>query len=156
MYRLASQRIQLTPLRDRLEDINELAAHFLDAERPRRNKSFTEDGLEALKKYNWPGNVRELKRVCEQLSLTSPLPFIRGEDVAAWLKPAATATSAPSYTVIDFNKGLNTLVEEFEAHAIKTCLKQTKDIEEAARILQISRSSLYKKIKDYKIEEEPS
>lgn len=156
LYRLASQRIELTPLRERLEDITELAKHFLDAERPRRNKSFTDDGIEALKKYNWPGNVRELKRVCEQLSLTSPLPFIRGEDVTAWLKPAATPTGAPSYTVIDFNKGLNTLVEEFEAHVIRTCIKQASDIEDAARVLKVSRSNLYKKIKDYKIEEEPS
>lgn len=156
LYRLASQRIELTPLRDRLDDIDELAQHFLEKERPRRNKSFTDDGLAALKKYNWPGNVRELKRVCEQLSLTSPLPFIREEDVAAWLKPAATAVGAPSYTVIDFSKGLNTLVEEFEGHVIRTCLKQTKEIEDAAKLLQISRSNLYKKIKDYKIDEDPA
>lgn len=156
LYRLASQRIELTPLRNRLEDIDELAQHFLQAERPRRNKTIAEDGLEALKKYNWPGNVRELKRVCEQLSLTSPLPFIRAEDVNGWLKPVAQATGAPSYTAIDFNKGLNNLVEEFEAHVIRTCLKQAQDIEEAAKILQISRSNLYKKIKDYKIEEDPS
>lgn len=156
LYRLASQRVDLTPLRERLEDIDELAKHFLEAERPRRNKTIAEDGLAALKKYNWPGNVRELKRVCEQLSLTSPLPFIREEDVTSWLKPAATPAGAPSYTVIDFNKGLNALVEEFEAHTIRTCLKQTSDIESAAKILQVSRSNLYKKIKDYKIEEEPS
>ncbi|KHD87595.1 MAG: transcriptional regulator [Bdellovibrio sp. ArHS] len=156
LYRLSSQRIELPALRERLEDIDELARHFLEAERPRRNKTIAEDGLAALKKYNWPGNVRELKRVCEQLSLTSPLPFIRDEDVAAWLKPAATALGAPSYTTIDFNKGLNTLVEEFEAHAIRTCLKQTRDVEEAAKVLQVSRSNLYKKIKDYKIDEEPS
>ncbi|MNJ96818.1 Nitrogen regulation protein NR(I) [compost metagenome] len=156
LYRLASQKIQMPALRERLEDIDELAKHFLDSERPRRNKSFTEDGLEALKKYNWPGNVRELKRVCEQLSLTSPLPLVRGEDVQAWLKPAAQAPGSPSYTVIDFNKGFNTLIEEFEAHVIRTCLKQTKDIEEAAKVLQVSRSNLYKKIKDYKIEEESS
>lgn len=156
LYRLASQRIELTPLRDRLEDIDELAKHFLEAERPRRNKTIDDDGLVALKKYNWPGNVRELKRVCEQLSLTSPLPFIREEDVNSWLRPAATPVGAPSYTSIDFNKGLNTLVEEFEAHAIRTCLKQAQDIEEAAKVLKVSRSNLYKKIKDYKIEEEPS
>lgn len=157
LYRLASQRIQLPPLRDRLEDIDELAKHFLDSERPRRNKSFTEDGLAALKKYNWPGNVRELKRVCEQLSLTSPLPLVRGDDVNAWLKPSAAAGGGvPSYTAIDFNKDFNTLVEEFEAHVIRTCLRQTKDIEEASRILKVSRSNLYKKIKDYKIEEESS
>ncbi|NUN06414.1 MAG: sigma-54-dependent Fis family transcriptional regulator [Bdellovibrio sp.] len=154
LYRLNSQRVELVPLRERLEDIEELAKHFLEAERPRRNKTFAEDGLASLKKYNWPGNVRELKRVCEQLSLTSPLPFIREEDVLNWLKPAATPVGAPSYTAIDFNKGLNTLVEEFEAHAIRTCLKQTQDIESAAKVLQISRSNLYKKIKDYNIDEE--
>lgn len=156
LYRLASQRIELPPLRDRLEDIDELVTHFLAAERPRRNKSIAEDGLALMKKYNWPGNVRELKRVCEQLSLTSPLPLIREEDVRSWLKPTATPVGAPSYTAIDFNKGLNLLVGEFEAHIIKTCLKQTKDIEAAAKVLQISRSNLYKKIKDYKIDEELS
>lgn len=156
LYRLSSQKIELTPLRDRLEDIDELATHFLEAERPRRNKTFAADGLAALKTYNWPGNVRELKRVCEQLSLTSPLPFIREIDVANWLRPTATPPGAPSYTAIDFSKGLNTLVEEFEMHAIRTCLKQTQDIDEAAKILKISRSTLYKKIKDYQIEEDPS
>src|SRR5690606_25627429 len=107
-------------------------------------------------KYNWPGNIRELKRVCEQLSLTSPLPFIREEDVATWLKPNTSLPQSPSYTVIDFNKGLNLLVEEFEAHVLRSCLKQAEDIEQAAKILQISRSNLYKKIKDYKLDEEPS
>ncbi|MGZ3771369.1 MAG: sigma-54-dependent transcriptional regulator [Bdellovibrio sp.] len=153
LYRLSSQRITLPPLRERLDDIDDLAKYFLEAERPRRNKTFTEDGFEFLKKYNWPGNVRELKRVCEQLSLTAPLPFIRSEDMA-WLKPAAVTTGTPSYTAIDFNKGLNTLVEEFESHVIRTCLKQSKDIEVAAKSLKISRSNLYKKIKDYKIDEE--
>ncbi|MBO9668486.1 MAG: sigma-54-dependent Fis family transcriptional regulator [Bdellovibrio sp.] len=156
LFRLASQRVQLPPLRERLEDVTELAQHFLAMERPRRNKSFTDDGIEALKKYNWPGNVRELKRVCEQLSLTSPLPFIRAEDVNAWLTPAATPSQAPSYTVIDFTRGLNTLVDDFEAHVIRTALKQTKNIEEASQLLQISRSNLYKKISDYNIQEEPS
>ncbi|HWU43419.1 MAG TPA: sigma-54 dependent transcriptional regulator [Bdellovibrio sp.] len=156
LYRLASQRIQLPPLRERLQDVDELGKHFLAAERPRRNKSFTEDGLEALKKYNWPGNVRELKRVCEQLSLTSPLPFIRGEDVNAWLKPAAAPAGAPSYTVIDFSKGLNQLVDEFEAHVIRTAWQQTKNVDETASLLQVSRSNLYKKLSQYKIQEEPS
>jgi len=156
LYRLNSQHLRLPHLRERLDDIDELAKHFLAAERPRRNKSFSDDGIAALKKYNWPGNVRELKRVCEQLSLTSPLPFIREVDVATWLKPNTSLPQTPSYTVIDFNKGLNLLVEEFEAHVLRSCLKQAEDIEQAAKILQISRSNLYKKIKDYKLDEEPS
>jgi len=156
LYRLSSQKIKLPPLRERREDIDELAKHFLEAERPRRNKSFTDDGLSALQKYNWPGNVRELKRVCEQLSLTSPLPVIRAEDVTMWVTPsvASGGTAVPSYTIIDFDRGLNLLVEDFEAHVIRTCLKQVKDVEEAGKILKVSRSNLYKKIKDYKIDEE--
>jgi DNA-binding NtrC family response regulator len=59
LYRLNSQKVDLPPLRQRLEDIDELAKHFLEAERPRRNKTIADDGLESLKKYNWPGNVRE-------------------------------------------------------------------------------------------------
>lgn len=154
LYRLTSQRIELPPLRERLDDIDELAKYFLEAERPRRNKTISEDGLAILKKYKWPGNVRELKRVCEQMSLTAPLPFIRDEDVSAWLKPPPAQSEAPSYTAIDFSKGLNNLVAEFESHVIRTCLKQAKDIEEAAKLMQISRSNLYKKIKDHKIDEE--
>jgi DNA-binding NtrC family response regulator len=155
LYRLSSQKIKLPPLRERLEDLQDLAHHFLEAERPRRNKSFTEDGYAALKKYHWPGNVRELKRVCEQLSLTSPLPLIRAEDVAMWITPGGAASNAaPSYTIIDFDRGLNLLVEDFEAHVIRSCLKQVKDVEEAGKVLKVSRSNLYKKIKDYKIDEE--
>jgi Response regulator containing CheY-like receiver, AAA-type ATPase, and DNA-binding domains len=156
LYRLSSQKIKLTPLRERREDIEPLAKHFLEAERPRRNKAFTEDGIIALQNYNWPGNVRELKRVCEQLSLTSPLPVIRSDDVAMWITPKAApgGTASPSYTVIDFERGLNLLVEDFEAHVIRTCLKQVKDVEEAGKVLKVSRSNLYKKIKDYKIDEE--
>ncbi len=154
-FRLSSQRIQLPALRDRKEDIAMLAQFFLDSERPKRNKKFTEDGLQALGKYVWPGNVRELKRVCEQLSLTSPLPLIRAEDVEKWIQPQMTKTAAAAnYQSLDLAKGLGLLVEEFEAHAIRTCLKQTKDIESAAILLKVSRSNLYKKIKDYQIETE--
>jgi len=154
LYRLNSQRIQLPPLRERLEDIQALSLHFLEAERPRRNKTFAEDGLQALRDYDWPGNVRELKRVCEQLSLTAPLPMIRAEDVESWIHPRSQDKGGTA--AVDFQKGLGPLLEEYEANIIRACLKKTRDIEEAARLLQVSRSNLYKKIKDYQIEEESS
>lgn len=153
LYRLSSQKIQLPPLHERLADIAELAQFFLEAERPRRNKAFAEDGVSALQNYKWPGNIRELKRVCEQLSLTSPLPVIRAEDVQKWILPSINPQTSSSNS-IDLNKGLTALMAEHEAMIIKTCLEGTKDVEEAARQLQISRSSLYKKIKDYKLEED--
>lgn len=157
-FRLSSQRIELPPLRERKEDISELARNFLEQERPQRNKQFTDDGLKALCEYEWPGNVRELKRVCEQISLTSPLPFIRAEDVNALLHPDEAKTQAsqktPNFNELDYSKGLNFLVQEFEANLIRACLKTHKDVEVAAKLFQVSRSNLYKKIKDYDIDED--
>lgn len=160
-FRLSGQRIELAPLRERKEDIADLAKSFLDQERPRRNKQFTEDGLSALHNYSWPGNVRELKRVCEQISLTSPLPFIRAEDVNSLLHPDSHKKTVPSpalglgeSTEIDFSRGLTTLLEDFEAHLIRASLRKYQDVEEASKVLKVSRSNLYKKIKDYQIDEE--
>jgi DNA-binding NtrC family response regulator len=158
-FRLSSQRIELPPLRERIEDIAELAKNFLEMERPKRNKQFTEDGLKSLENYNWPGNVRELKRICEQISLTSPLPFIRKEDVDDLLHPEVAKSreasyKSPAFSEIDFSKGLNFLVQDFEANLIRACLKAHKDVEEASKVFKVSRSNLYKKIKDYNIDED--
>lgn len=150
-FRISSHKILLPPLRERTEDISELCKYFLDSERPRRNKYFSEDCFPILAQYRWPGNVRELKRVCEQLSLIAPLPVIRKEDVQSLISP--TQVAGFEQKELDLTKGFATLVEEFEAHVIQLCLKQTPDIEEAARVLQMSRSNLYKKIKDLHIEE---
>lgn len=149
-FRLSGQKIQLPPLRERSEDIAELASYFLENERPRRNKSFSEDGLVALSRYSWPGNVRELKRVCEQLSLTSPLPIIRAEDVSSLLRPSGSPDD--SAKPVDLSEGLSRLLESFEKRILQEALKQTKDVEKAAQLLQMSRSSLYKKIKDHGLE----
>lgn len=149
LWRLGGKRIKLPPLRERLEDILELAQYFLDQERPRRHKTISPEGLEALKDYQWPGNVRELRRVLEQISLVSPLPIIRDIDVFSVLRPTRSMGEAEP---IDMSLGLQPLVEKFEARVIRIALKMTKDVDEAARILKISRSSLYKKIKDYGIE----
>ena len=148
-FRMASQKIQLPPLRSRLEDLPLLAQFFLEKQRPRYNKTLTQDGIETLKNYSWPGNVRELKRVCEQLALTSPLPLIRSEDVALWIKPTAKITS--NNEKIDFSVGLNKLVENYEASVIQNCIDVEADMEKAAQVLQVSKSNLYKKIKEYNL-----
>ncbi len=149
LWRMSGKKVNVPPLRERPEDIPELAQHFLNQERPRRNKSFAPDALSAMQEYSWPGNVRELKRLCEQLSLSSPLPVIRASDVNRWLSP--TLDLGGIIPSVDLDKGLNTLVAEFETSVIKRAMELQPDVDEAARLLQISRSSLYKKIKDYHI-----
>jgi DNA-binding NtrC family response regulator len=145
-FRLASIKIQLLPLRERLEDIPHLAQFFIENEKPRRNKKWENDGLEALKKHSWPGNVRELKRLCEQLSLYSPLPLIRAEDVTQQLPRKIVALETHAW---DYSVGLEKMVQDFESNAIQNFLKHEPDVEKAAAGLKVSKSNLYKKIKDY-------
>lgn len=145
LFRVSGKKILLPPLRERVADIEELAQFFIQQQKPRINKQLSPEAIQALKNYPWPGNVRELKRICEQLTLVSRLPIIREEDVLGLLQPS----SIHAYQALDLKKGLMVLVEEFEAQVLGKCLQQTSDVDEAASILQISRSSLYKKIKDY-------
>ena len=149
-WRVSGKKVNLRPLRERRDDIPDLVDFFLSNDRPKRNKKFSDDGIEALKVYHWPGNVRELKRVCEQLSLTSPLPVIRGRDVQGLLSYTAPQSLAADF---DFSQGLNELVGQHEAHILKKALQKFQgDIDHAAELLKISRSSFYKKVKDYNIE----
>lgn len=148
LWRLSGKKIVLPALRERKEDIALLAESFLKEDKIRR-KSLAEDGVQALLEYSWPGNVRELKRVCEQLALQSPLPMIRRQDVLQILQPSA---QLENHQEVDFTKGLSSLVNQFEAQVISSCLERYQDIDEVARLLQVSRSNLYKKIKDHHIQ----
>lgn len=149
-FRLSSQKIEMAPLRHRTDDISEIAKFFIEQEKPRRNKNFETEALTALKTYAWPGNVRELKRVCEQLVLISPLPVIRPEDVWRFLSGTVSA-DAQSATNIDLNLSLDEHSSLYEKKIIEFYLKQTTDIDSAAQKLQVSKSNLYKKIKDHGI-----
>ena len=152
-FRLSSQKIELSPLRSRLEDVSEIAKFFIENEKPRRNKTLESDAIAALKTYSWPGNVRELKRVCEQLVLTSPLPMIRAQDVEHFLKKSPLTSSSDS-TELSLHISLDEFLNLQEKKIITYVLKNTKDIDEAVIKLKVSKSSLYKKIKDYGISDE--
>lgn len=146
-FRLSSQKIILAPLKNRPEDISVLAQYYADKEKPRRNKNFSTEALTSLEKYSWPGNVRELKRVCEQLVLTSPLPVIRPEDVE---KIIGTTLSKKSEN-LDLHMSLADFIHQQEKNLISQHLNQEKDLDKICDKLKISKSSLYKKIKDYEI-----
>lgn len=154
LWRISGKKILLPPLRDRKEDIPELAKFMLEKQKPRYNKVFSEDALEVLKSHSWPGNIRELKRIIEQACLSSPLPFIRDEDISHFIttRMIPTTTTGATGGAVDFSLGLNKLVENYEKIVIEQCLAQQKDIDKVAQVLNISRSGLYKKIKDYNID----
>lgn len=149
LWRINGKKITLPPLRDRRDDIKELAEHFMSMDRVRK-KQLSEEAIQVLMDYSWPGNVRELKRACEQLILISPLPVIRAEDARRVVQPISSSNGFLSD--IDFSMGLPDLLTRFESQVIKQCLDQYSDVDEVARRLKISRSSLYKKIKDHDIQ----
>ena len=153
-FRLSGHRIRLPSLCDRLADLPELAEYFLSLERPRLNKSLAADALETLQQHTWPGQTRELRRICEQLALTSPLPLIRAEDVRQVLPQLQTSSAgrhSSESLSLDLSRGLTNLLERVESQAIRHALAKTQDVDKAAELLGISRSSIYKKMKDYSI-----
>lgn len=145
-WRLAKHKIELPALRQRTADIQELCDWFFSQKIDSR-KELTPEALQILETYKWPGNVRELLRLCEQLQLVAPLPLIRPEDLGPLLGGVDTETFS-----VDLSLGLEQNLRNFERHLISDALNETEDVNVVADKLKISRSTLYKKIKELNIE----
>mgnify|MGYP003350052611 CR=1 FL=1 len=112
-----------------------------------------EEALKVLQSYNWPGNIRELKRICEQLSLTSPLPIIRGQDVEALIRGQGTSLiSNEAFSIYQETISLADNLNNYELTVLKNMLNKYADTERICEVLQISRSSFYQKIKQYNLQ----
>jgi DNA-binding NtrC family response regulator len=105
--------------------------------------------IEELQKYSWPGNVRQLKRVCEHLALMAPLPIVRDVDVRNLLHNQQSVALSDK---VNFDRGLAALMQDYEKALLEQALEMDLDVDDLARKLQISRSSLYKKVKDHQLE----
>ena len=118
-YRLNVVPIRLPPLRERTEDISDLARHFL--ERARADglpaKTLDQSAIEALRGHRWPGNVRELENVMRRLAALCPDEVISGETIRTELleaEPASSASDAPD--VPDGRGGPEPLARAVERH----------------------------------------
>jgi two-component system response regulator HydG len=126
-YRLNVVPIDLPPLRQRPDDVYELARHFLHLISKRENKPFRHMEAEAvrlLQKYNWPGNVRELQNIIERAGvLETEEGVLRAALLEPWLKnkPMAGVDALAGKPLADIEKQviLSTL-HQFKGHRIKT------------------------------------
>jgi len=87
-FRLNVLPIHLPPLRDRAEDLPELARHFLAITARREGKpvkAIADDALTAMQYYTWPGNVRELQNICERAAVLCTGPVIERALIEPWL-----------------------------------------------------------------------
>ena len=147
-YRLNIMEIHIPPLRERPEDIPLLVNHFIVRHNPELKRNFEgidEDAIRVLMALPWKGNVRELDNVIEHTMILAEGDRIRVKDL-----PAAIVVSSQGNPAFTFN--LRDAQRQFEKQHILRALEQTgQDRKEAARLLDISLSSLYRKIEELKI-----
>jgi two-component system nitrogen regulation response regulator NtrX len=143
-YRLNVLRLHLPPLRERLEDVPELAAYFLERFRQRHGRmvELAPDGIARMQQYRWPGNVRELANVCERLAILFAGQRVGSRELSLML---AAEGAAP---VLDAELSLADHLDEYERSLIQDSLAAAGgSIAEAARRLQTDRPNLYRRMK---------
>jgi len=150
-YRLAVARIHVPPLRERLEDLPELAVHFVarfGSEYGKAIRGVTDDALRLLSAHGWPGNIRELRNVLDRAVLNQQGGWIRPEDLQL-------GDDAPTFSPVDrgppdagYPPGLS--LEAVERDHISRVLAFTGGaLTDAARILGIHRNTLTRKVARY-------
>lgn len=144
-YRLNVISLNIPPLRERIRDIEYLIENLMKELNSMLGTTITgisQQAMEALLHYEWPGNVRELRNVLERAMTFAEHGKIQSEDLPDYLV-SQIADKPPVRT---------SLVEDAELGAIRKALMQTNGNKaQAARMLGISRSGLYEKLKKYQL-----
>lgn len=140
-YRLNVINVRIPPLRERKEDVQLLAMHFLKLYSDKNNKpidAFTEEAMLALGSYDWPGNVRELENAIERAVV-----FTNGKQIPLSVLPQSVSAFAESRHSLTFKIG--TPLRELERKAIDITLHHTRgDKNMAARLLGIATRTIYR------------
>ncbi|NMG34373.1 GAF domain-containing protein [Azoarcus sp. TTM-91] len=153
-YRIGVTRLRIPPLRDRHGDMALLANHFCDQLAERHGvlrRQLGADVLEALEAYDWPGNVRELRNVVESLLLMSSAPQVGVAELPEEILSALPQrAAAPIAGLMPECPSL----EAAERCAIQRAVNNFQgNLAQAARQLGISRSTLYRKVERYELED---
>ena len=164
-YRLNVFTIELPPLRQRIGDLPELAAHYirqLSMETGEPEISIAPEAMDIMMGYSWPGNIRELNNVLERafyLAATDLSNMITADHLPQYMtqqspKPNGQEEQTdPAETIRDMNAphGIR-LPGGDKERFIQTLLNRNGNISQAAKDLGISRTTLYKKMKEYNIQ----
>jgi Nif-specific regulatory protein len=145
-FRLNVVTLEIPPLRDRAEDIMPLAEHFLNVfaiQARRSNLQLSSDAKSRLQAHSWPGNVRELRNLMERVAFLAAGEKIEAEDLAFILSPEQKNIFEPSLDL-----GLGEATNGFQQDFIRRAIKRVKgNMSEAARLLGLHRSNLYRKMR---------
>jgi two-component system nitrogen regulation response regulator NtrX len=140
-YRLSVVPIRVPALRERAQDVRDLAAYFLAEFCTRNNfqaKEIDDDVLPSLERYGWPGNVRELRNAVERMAILTPGNRLTVESLPVEIR--LPQSPVPS--------GLHEIRDAAERDRILEALGQTDwNVSGAARLLGIERTNLHKRIR---------
>ncbi|MBI9086267.1 MAG: sigma-54-dependent Fis family transcriptional regulator [Desulfobacterales bacterium] len=145
-YRINVIQIPVPPLRQRREDIPLLLSCFLEKYSQETSKQVdhvSRGTVEELKRYDWPGNVRELENAVERAVVLSKSRTLRTEDFAFLQSSSSPRAETPTLRAME------------RAHILNMLEKYDWNITHAAKILDINRVTLHKKIKRYELKRTP-
>jgi DNA-binding NtrC family response regulator len=155
-YRLNVVNLRLPTLRDRREDIPLLTAHFLDRISKERGRKFSlnDDALRAMMNYHWPGNIRQLEHAIEHASTVGSGPVLQLGDMPTdvlqqGLEANRTAYQQAAASGTDKEIAIRTLAETERREILSAIRLLRGDKLEAARILGIGKTTLYRKLKEF-------
>ena len=138
-YRLNVISISLPPLRDRTNDIAQLANGYLNFFAAHAGKSLatiSTEAMRALENYSWPGNLRELRNVIERAVILTSDREINLADLTESVEPDS-----------ELRLGGNATLEQIKNEHIKRVIGNATSLEEAAKILEIDPATLYRRRK---------
>jgi DNA-binding NtrC family response regulator len=153
-YRVNAFSIRLPSLRERPVDIPVLANRFVARYcaangMPLDAKAFSDEAITKLKSYPWPGNIRELESTVSRAALSAPGRVIRDGDIEflhAHVMPTAMSAAGAK-------AGLPSLRDAERSHIQRVLEAVAWNKKEAARVLEISRGTLYRKIEEYQLDD---
>jgi two-component system nitrogen regulation response regulator NtrX len=150
-YRLNVVPLHVPPLRDRREDIPLLAQHFVNVLSRRDGaamRTLDSSALDVLQRYDWPGNVRELRNAIERVMILAAGPRIMGADVSrlTGTRPPDASGLGSLLEVKTYDEFKNAAERAFLLHKLR---EMDWNVSETARVLDMPRSNLYKKIERY-------
>ena len=149
-YRLNVVRIEVPPLRERKEDIDLLAASFLETfnkEDKRKIEGFTPAASKALLSYSWPGNIRELKNAIESSVVLAKGKYIDKEDLPQMVRESGSGSKVTFDLPVTLDEAEKRLILETISYAKGNKTK-------AAELLGIGRKTITRRMQELKIGEE--
>jgi len=143
-FRLNVIQIDLPPLADRPDDVENMAKEmlaFFAIQNHKVFRGFRSEAIQALREYSWPGNARELRNVVERAAILCPSELIGIEHLPASIAPRVPPVQLGDHVSL-------TVLEE---HHIRRVIASSKSLQEAADVLGIDQATLWRKRKQYGI-----